>query len=136
MDIADWAMSPQLETVPAEELAVAAIRTVMVTLSPIFRELIKELTAGHVNLDVVGEIDSRDRLEEQLQALAPDLVFIGLRRDESDEIGLSLVRVLPNAKVSAFSSDGRHVFVHRMQPQRIPLLDVSPQMLIDAILGS
>ena len=65
----------------------------------------------------------------------PDLVLIGLGRLEGDEIGLSLVRLLPNAKVIAFSSDGRNAFTHRMQPQRTALLDVSPQMLIDAISG-
>jgi DNA-binding NarL/FixJ family response regulator len=115
---------------------VAAIRTVMITMSPMLRDLVTELMAEHVNLDLVGELDSRDGLEEQLQALVPDLILIGLGRGEADEIGLSLVRILPNAKVIAFSSDVRHAFFHRMQPQRTVLLDVSPQMLIDTILGS
>lgn len=113
----------------------AAIRTVMITMAPIFRDLVTELMAGHVNLDVVWELDTRDGHEEQLRALAPDLILIGLRRDEGDETGLSLVQLFPNAKVIAFSSDGRHAFVHRMQPQRIALIDVSPQALIDTILG-
>lgn len=113
----------------------AAIRTVMVTMSPIFRDLIAELMASHVDVEVVGELDTRDGLEQRLQALGPDLVLIGLRRDEGDEIGLSLVRLLPNAKVIAFSSDARHAFVHRMQPQRTALLDVSPRMLLDTIMG-
>jgi DNA-binding NarL/FixJ family response regulator len=114
---------------------VAAIRTVTVTMAPIFRDLLTELIAGHVNLEVVGELDTCDGLEEQLRALAPDLILIGLRRDEGDEVGPSLVQTFPNAKVIAFSSDGRHAFVHRMQPQRIALIDVSSQLLIDAILG-
>jgi DNA-binding NarL/FixJ family response regulator len=129
-------MRPQLETIPAEEFAVAAIRAVMITMSPLFRELVAELIAGHADLDVVGELDTRNELGEQLRSLAPDLIFIGLRREEGDEIGLSLARLLPNAKVIAFSSDGRHAFVHHMQPQPTVLIDVSPQMLIDAILGS
>jgi DNA-binding NarL/FixJ family response regulator len=114
---------------------VAAIRTVMITMSPMLRDLVTELMAEHVNVDLVDELDTRDGLEEQLQALVPDLILIGLGRGEGDEIGLSLVRFLPNAKVIAFSSDGRNAFVHRMQPQRTALLDVSPQMLIEAILG-
>ncbi len=113
----------------------AAIRTVMVTMSPIFRDLITELMAGHGNLDVIGELDTRDALDEQLRALAPDLILIGLRRDERDELGLSLVGLLPTAKVIAFSSDGRDAFVYHMQPQRTALRDVSPQMLIETILG-
>jgi DNA-binding NarL/FixJ family response regulator len=108
----------------------------MITMLPIFRDLITELMAGHRNLDVVMELDTREGLEERLRSLPPDLILIGLRRDEGDEIGLSLVRHLPTAKVISFSSDGRHAFVHRMQPQRTVLPGVSPQMLIDAILGS
>jgi len=104
-------------------------------MSPLFRDLIVELMAGHVDLDVVGELDTRDGLEQHLRSLAPTLVLVGLGRNEGDEIGLSLVRLLPNAKVIAFSSDGRNAFVHRMQPQRTELLEDSPQMLIDAVLG-
>ena len=108
----------------------------MITMSPMLRDLVTELMAEHVNLDLVGELDTRDGLEENLQALVPDLIVIGLGRGEGDEIGLSLVTFLPNAKVIAFSSDVRHAFFHRMQPQRTVLLDVSPQTLTDTIVRS
>ena len=127
-------MRPQLEMIPAEELAVAAIRTVMITMSPLFRELVRELIAGHADLDVVGALDTRDELREQLRPLAPDVIFIGLGPNEGDEIGSSLVRFLPNTKVIAFSSDMRHAFVHSMQRHTV-LPDVSPRLLIDAVLG-
>jgi DNA-binding NarL/FixJ family response regulator len=104
-------------------------------MAPLFRDVVTELMARHANLDVVRELDTRDGLEEKLRTVAPDLILIGLRRNEGDEIGLSLLRILANAKVIAFSSDGRHAFVYRMQPQRIVLIDVSPHALIDTILG-
>jgi DNA-binding NarL/FixJ family response regulator len=135
VDFAHGTARAHLRTIPAEDLAVAAIRTVMVTMSPMFRDLITELMADHGSLDVIGELVTREALDEQLRALAPDLILIGLGRNEGDDIGLSLVRRLPNAKAIAFSSDRRHAFVHRMQPQRTVLLDVSPQVLIDSILG-
>ena len=112
----------------------AAIRTVTLTMSPILRDLITGLMAGRRDLDVVEEFDSRDGLEERLQAVTPDLILIGLRSNEADEISVPLVRLLPNAKVIAFSSDGHHAFVHRMHPQRTELLDVSAETLIDTIL--
>jgi DNA-binding NarL/FixJ family response regulator len=127
-------MGPQSATTPAEEFIVASIRTVVITMAPIFRDLIAELVTRHTRLNVVAELDGRQGLEERLRPLAPDLILIGLARNEGDEIGLSLVRLLPNTKVIAFSSDGRHAFVHQMQPQRTVLLDVSPQALIEAIL--
>ena len=102
---------------------------------PLFRDLISGLIVGDTNLDVIEDFNSRDGLEEQLAAISPDLILIGLAKNEADEIGLPLARLLPNAKVIAFSSDGRHAFVHRLRPQRIALLEVSPQMLVDAILA-
>jgi DNA-binding NarL/FixJ family response regulator len=113
---------------------VAAIRTVMITMSPILRDLLMESMVGHVSLDLVGELETRDGLEEKLRPLIPDLIFVGLGRGEDDDkIGVSLARLLPNVKVILFSSDARDAFVHRMQPQRTILLDFSRQMLIDSI---
>ncbi|MGH7841768.1 MAG: hypothetical protein ACREQT_09660 [Candidatus Binataceae bacterium] len=112
-----------------------AIRTVIITMSPIFRDLIAELMAGRRILNVIGEFSTRDALEERLRVLAPDLILIGLGRNEGDEIGLSLARLLPNAKVIAFASDRRDAFVYRMQSQRTALRDVSAQALIDTIMG-
>jgi DNA-binding NarL/FixJ family response regulator len=108
----------------------------MIAMSPLFRDLISELIVKHVTLDVVGEFDTRSGLEEQLQQLAPDLVLIKLCGNEGDEIGLELANILPNSKVIAFSSDLRNAIVYRMPPQRSVLLDVSPRILIDAIIGS
>ena len=45
---------------------------VTITMSPIFRDLIAELMVGHGNLDVIADLDTRDALDEQLRALAPD----------------------------------------------------------------
>jgi DNA-binding NarL/FixJ family response regulator len=115
---------------------VPPIRTVMITMSPILRDLITELIARHRPLNVVAELDSRQGFEEPLRSLTPALVLIGLARNEGDEIGLSLVRLLPKTKVIAFSRDGHNAFVYQMLPQRTLLVDVSPQMLVDTILQS
>jgi DNA-binding NarL/FixJ family response regulator len=114
----------------------ARIRTVVIAMPPIFRDLITELIGGRGTIDVVGEFDARGGLEEQLRQLAPDLILIKLRGNEGDEIGAELARTLPGAKVVAFSSDARDAVVYRMPTQRTALLNVSPRILIDAISGS
>ncbi len=111
-----------------------SIRTVTITMPPLFRDLITASIARHGNVDVIAELDTRDAIEQRLQSLAPQLVLIGLGRGEGDAIGPALARFVPNAKVIAFSSDGRHAFVHRMHQPREILLDISPQQLIDAVL--
>lgn len=112
----------------------AAIRTLIVTMSSMLRDIVVTLLAGHTTLDVVATLDSRDRLEERLRAIAPDVILIGLGRNEGDEIGRTLATLVPTAKVIACSSDGRRAFVH-MNTRCTALLDVSAKMLIEAILG-
>jgi DNA-binding NarL/FixJ family response regulator len=111
------------------------IRTVVVTMSPLLSDIIKQLLIHQTVLDVIAEFDTRDALEERLRNTAPNLILIGLRPGEGDGIGLSFLALVPAAKVIAFSSDGRHAYLHEMRAHRAALIEVSPQALIDAILG-
>ena len=92
-----------------------------VTLSPLLSDIISESVGARLGLSLVGHIQDRDRLDETLSALAPDIVFVGLRAGESDDIGLSVLRVVPAARVLAISSDGRNAYLHEMRPIRIKL---------------
>ena len=107
----------------------------MITMSPLFGDLIAQLMTRHGGLDVVAELTGREGLEERLHLLSPALILVGLGRNEGDEIGLSLVRLLPSACVIAFSYDGRQAFVHHMQPHTRVLLDLSAEALVETILG-
>jgi DNA-binding NarL/FixJ family response regulator len=111
----------------------AGIRTVMVTMSPFLADIIEQLLTEHVGLDVVGRFDVRDLLEEGLQVLAPELIFVGLQRGEADEIGRALLALVPAAKVIAFSNDARCGYVYEMRAHRAMLIDISLQELIEAI---
>jgi DNA-binding NarL/FixJ family response regulator len=114
---------------------VTSIRTVTITMSPLLRDLVTELIAAHCNIDLVAEIDSRATIEQELQALAPELVLVGLGEGEGDEIGAELAGSVSKATVIAFSSDNRHAFVHQKNRPRRVLVDMSPRQLVDAALG-
>jgi DNA-binding NarL/FixJ family response regulator len=114
---------------------VNSIRTVTITMAPLFRDLVTVLLAGHCSIDLVAEIDNRIAIEQRLQALAPELVLIGLGAGEGDEIGSTLAGSVPGARLIAFSSDNRHAFVHQLHRPRSVLLDFSSQQLVDAALG-
>jgi hypothetical protein len=102
----------------------------MVTIPPLFGDIIRQVLAGHVAIEIVAEIGCRNRLRERLRALQPELVLIGLRRGEADTIGLSVLATLPRAKVIAFSSDARNAFVHEVRPHRTELQDCSMGSLL------
>jgi DNA-binding NarL/FixJ family response regulator len=112
----------------------AGIRTVVVTMSSLFVDIIEQSVTEQIALDIVARFEARD-LEEHLRVINPDLVLVGLRPGEADEIGRSLLEVVPVARVIVFSSDARHAYLHEMIPHRATLIDVSPAALIEAIRG-
>jgi DNA-binding NarL/FixJ family response regulator len=120
---------------PRKARPVANIRTVLTTISPLFSDILEQLIGGHVDLDIVAKTDTRDRLEERLRAIGPDLVLIGLYHGEADEIAHSLLAAAPLAKVIAFSTDGRHAYVYERHAHRTALIDFTPDGLVKAISG-
>ncbi len=108
-----------------------AIRAVMVTMPPLVGDLIKQLTTGHVDLEVVGEFGSRHDVAHGLLALRPDLVVIGLRRNEGEAVVLRLLELTPRAKVVAVTHDGRNILGFELQRRRFS--DLSPHDLLDFI---
>jgi hypothetical protein len=105
----------------------------MVTLSPLLADIIERLVAGPIALDVVARFDNRDLLKDKRLEIGPDLVFVGLRLRETDRIGRWLLKLLPMAKVIAFSSDVRHAYIHEMRAPRTAIIDVSGRALIEVI---
>jgi hypothetical protein len=115
-------------------ISMAGIRTVVVTMSPLFVDIIEQSVTGHIALDIVARFEARD-FEESIRVINPDLVLVGLRPGEADQIGLILIQMVPTARVIVFSSDARHAYLHEMIPHRTTMIDVSPPTLIEAILS-
>lgn len=111
------------------------LRTVTVAITPLLGDIINQLVAVRVPIEIVARLDTRDRLAQRLQILAPDLVLIGLREDEGDAIALSLRNTLPRAKVIALSHDGHQAYLPVPHRHRTTLIDLSPKPLIEAIRG-
>jgi hypothetical protein len=103
-------------------------------MSRLLEDIIEKSVAGCLTLDVVARFDSREFLEETLRTISPDLILVGLRPGESDEVARSLLALAPLAKVIAMSSDARHGYVHEMRPHRTALIEISRQILIRTIL--
>ncbi len=97
------------------------------------RDIIKELPTGHVRLKIVAEFTTRDLALDQIKTLLPDLVLIGLVSGETDRIARTILAAVPGGKVIAFSSGGRHVYIHEMRPHRTALSDASATAVISAL---
>ena len=111
------------------------IRTVTVTIARLLGDLIHEVVAERAPIDIVARLDRSDQLVLRLQNLAPDLVLIGMSRDEGDGIPLAVRNSLPRAKVIALSHDTRRADLFGPHRHRTALIDMSPAALIEAIRG-
>jgi DNA-binding NarL/FixJ family response regulator len=114
-------------------MPVAGIRTVMVTTPALLGDLIKQLAIGRAALDIVGQLSGRRVLARRLQRLRPQLVIIGLRKDETDATIRALLAHLPDSKVIAISHDGRCIAGYELRLSRIKLSSLSPDGLVDFI---
>jgi DNA-binding NarL/FixJ family response regulator len=112
----------------------SAIRTVLVSLSPIMSDVIAALLLPQITLDIVARYEDRTEAKAQICAAGPALILIGLHKGEPDDLAAQFLARAPGAKVIAFSSDARSAYVHVMCPHRTLLADVSPCRLLAALL--
>jgi hypothetical protein len=96
--------------------------------------VVTALRHGHAPVAVVAQFESRLAIRAQLPGLAPDLVLMGLRSGEADEVATTALSLVPSATVIAFSHGGRNAHVHDMGPPRLDLPDVSSTELIDVVV--
>lgn len=109
------------------------MRLVIVTLPPLLRDIITALLDSVAAVTIVAEFDSRADAAAKLAGIAPDLIFVGLRPGETDDVGYQLAVQNPAAKVIAISSDGDNAYVHEMPEHRTVLRTVSPQALVAVV---
>jgi hypothetical protein len=114
---------------------VTGIRAVTVTMSRLLGDLILMLVADRVRVSLVARLGTRLDIERRLSALAPDLIFIGLRNGEVDDIAAEILRLVPEARVVALSSDGRDAFVHDRCIGRTAFLNATTRALVDTLLS-
>jgi DNA-binding NarL/FixJ family response regulator len=108
-----------------ESLAVAAIRAVLIGMSPLLRDIVKQSVGGVSGMDIVGEFFAEE-WTERVRALKPEVVIISLRHGEADDVASRLLETVPTAKIVALSSGNRSALCCTIR-DRLVLSDFSPQ---------
>ena len=110
----------------------ATLRTLVVTLAPLLRELVTNVLPPQISVEVIEVFASRDRVAERLRDLAPDLIIVGLLDAETDAVALPLLAAWPMARVLVLALNGEHAWLH--EPGRsIALLNLSAHGLREAL---
>ena len=112
----------------------AGVRTVVVTLSPFLADLVTNVLRPHLRLDVIGVMQSRERLAEKLRELQPQLVLLGLESGEKDSCARPLLAVMPSSGlILVLEKNGQHAWLYRLRPHRTALVNVSMPALTGAL---
>jgi chemotaxis response regulator CheB len=109
------------------------MRVLVVTLSPLLRELVTSVLQPRFFVDVVEVLESREPVARRLRDLAPDLIWIGLLDGETDAVAVPLLAVLPSVRVLVLARNGADAWLHGPQGRRTVLSDLSVEALRAAL---
>ena len=113
----------------------AAIRTVLIGVPPMLRDIVKQCVGSERDIEIVGELLAEDD-KEPLRVLKPEVVIVSLARGDAEDVPNWLLETAPYAKIVALSPDNRKALCCTMQPHRTVLLDFSAQQIADFIRGA
>jgi hypothetical protein len=113
---------------------VEKVNVLLVGMRGILGEIVREIVADQPDMEIAGELQDLGELRSS-RRLDRSGVVIACRDDESelpDDIRDLLGRH-PGLTLLTVRGDGRHGSIYRLRPEKIPLGDVSPGALVDAI---
>jgi DNA-binding NarL/FixJ family response regulator len=111
---------------------VQPIRIAVVDLQRFTREVIKEVVAGEHDMEIAAEFPDLEDLVQAADDANANFVIAATDLTGPAEVH-RLLEARPWVKVLGISSDARQSFLYELRPQMVPLGEVSPQTLLEAI---
>ena len=96
-------------------------------------DIVQRVLAEAPDLDVVYSPNGAERLMDTLSQHDAEVLVTGVGPSQSVDQFASLLRAHPSLRIFALEGDGRRAVMYELQPHTVPLGDVSPEGLIDAI---
>ena len=96
-------------------------------------DIVQRVLGEASDLEVVDLSLASDSLADSVAFHEADVLVTGLRPSQSIEQFAALLRSHPALRIFALEGDGRRAVLYELQPHTVPLGDVSPEGLIDAI---
>jgi hypothetical protein len=118
---------------------VAPIRVVLGTMPTLLGDIVRETLACHPDFEVLAEVAERGEISPAVQRTGADVAVVAIKpRDRpSDRRSLpgELLAAHPQLRLIALTSDGRTGYVYELEPREDAIVEISPQLLLDAIRG-
>jgi hypothetical protein len=98
------------------------------------RQIVRQIAEDAPELDVVAELPDANLDSPEVLRAEPDVVITGADRTSEDAV-TDLLRRRHAIRILGISADGRQVTLHELRPQRVPLGELAPAILVAAIRG-
>ena len=109
------------------------VRVVLAGLPRMLTDIVQRVLAEAPDLEVVQSPAGFEALMDSLDANDPDVLVTGLSPAQTIDQFDTVLRAHPALRIFALEGDGRRAVLYELQPHSVPLGDVSPEGLIDAI---
>jgi chemotaxis response regulator CheB len=112
------------------------IRILLAELPRMLRDIVERVVSTQPDMEIVGAAAGADTLSDDVARTTPDVVILAMARDASPHRFDGLLVDRPALSILAITEDGRGAYRYEMRPQVLPLTEVSPSGLLDAIRAS
>jgi DNA-binding NarL/FixJ family response regulator len=108
------------------------IRIVLVDMSPLLREIVRDTVVRQPDLDVVAEHEAGVDVRAVVERNDADFVIVG--SEATADAGVrSLVGAELGVRALELHSDGKESVLYELRPHRVPLGEISPETLLQTI---
>ena len=112
------------------------IRVLLGDMPRLLGELIAGAIGATTDIAVVGTVDAREQVASSLERTKADVLIIRARAEGDSEEIETLLYAQPRVRLVTIGDAGRSSALHALRPITIPLGDVAPEALLDAIRAS
>ena len=109
------------------------IRVVLAGLPRMLTDIVHRVLAEAPDLEITHTLAGFEGLMDALDQNDADVVVTGLGPNAAIDRFASILRAHPSLRIFALEGDGRQAVMYELQPHSVPLGDVSPEGLIEAI---
>jgi DNA-binding NarL/FixJ family response regulator len=127
-------MSRAQEKTAPEVAPLDPIRVLLVGLSGILGEIIRDSVAHQLDMDIVAELpDARELTSAARRSRCDAMIIESAEGGELPPAGRELLGRWPSVAILVLSADGRHAEVHHARRGRVRLEDPSSTAMMDAL---
>jgi len=110
------------------------IHILLAGVPPLLVDILRHIVASEPDMTVVGRVGDGD-LFAAAQRTGADVILIGQKANDNREQYNDLLLRQARLKVLTIADDGKTGSLYELRPQRIPLSEVSADVLCAAIRG-